>query len=237
MSHETDTRATHFLLQRCSAFYSWCIQNRYAKENITKFVILPPRPRKGPPEFLKLWQVKRILQKTHEMYPELVPAMALQLFTGIRTEEMTKVDWAKIKLGEYIDLDHTKTGVRRVLEFFPSNLVEWLKPYVRPAGRVVPGLFKNKRWWVFKAATHDDVTGERLFTFPQNGCRHSFATYAWAYLDSPHKVMLMMGHRNLDMLHQHYRNYVSKAEAAEYFSLTPASVLNQPPTVAAPNGA
>src|ERR1700747_3849097 len=62
-----------------------------------------------------------------------LPFFAICAFTGLRREEVSRLDWAEIKLERsLIDLPAEKgKNNRRKLEEIPANLANILKPFVR----------------------------------------------------------------------------------------------------------
>jgi integrase len=69
-----------------------------------------------------------------------LPFFAICAFTGLRREEVSRLDWTEIKLERsLIDLPAEKgKNNRRKLEEIPANLTKILKPFVREAGFVRP---------------------------------------------------------------------------------------------------
>jgi integrase len=65
---------------------------------------------------------------------------ALSAFSGLRREEIIRLDWSEAKLERnLIDLPFTKSKNRcRKLIEVPENLEAWLSPFVRKSGSVMP---------------------------------------------------------------------------------------------------
>jgi integrase len=64
---------------------------------------------------------------------EFRPLFALNAFTGLRRQEIERLDWSEIKLERnLIDLPAEKgKNRRRKLIEVPPNLVDWLRPFER----------------------------------------------------------------------------------------------------------
>ena len=58
-----------------------------------------------------------------------------------------------------------------------------------------------------------------LEKWPDNGLRHSFATYFLVHFDDPPKLMRLMGHLSLKTTFEHYVTLASKKDAARYWEI------------------
>ena len=63
--------------------------------------------------------------------------------------------------------------------------------------------------------------GEELPKWPDNGLRHSYATYHLAFHENASALALHMGHTNTQLIFAHYRLPVPKEEAGIYWGITP----------------
>jgi integrase len=141
-----------------------------------------------------------------------LPFFAICAFTGLRREEVSRLDWIEIKLDRsLIDLPAEKgKNNRRKLEEIPANLTKILKPFVREAGFVKP---KKKLQHAMETA----VAGAKI-QWKQNCLRHSFCSYAvalkgleWTSDQADHSIAI---------LKRDYREVVTKADAEAYFAIT-----------------
>jgi hypothetical protein len=145
----------------------------------------------------------------------------LSAFSGLRREEI-RLDWCEVKLERnLIDLPFQKSkNRRRKLIEISSNLKEWLLPYVREGGSVMP---RKKLQLAFENAAKE----VGIIPWPQNGLRHSFCYYSvsskgfeWTSLQADHSIQ---------MLRKHYWEVVSKEEAERYWSIAPENRSNNKP--------
>ena len=152
----------------------------------------------------------------HEL--ELVPAIAVGLFAGLRMSEIKQLDWRNVDFEhKVIDVDESiaKTRQQRNVDMSDS-LVAWLTLCAREEGGIVPAGFRTKMEKLRKVAG--------ITKWPENGLRHSFGSYHVACFQNPNMTALQMGHATTDMLFKHYRNYrVRKKDAEKYWEITPAS--------------
>ncbi|ODU24412.1 MAG: hypothetical protein ABS95_01890 [Verrucomicrobia bacterium SCN 57-15] len=147
---------------------------------------------------------------------ELVPALALGGFAGVRPEELKRIDWSDVHLAEgHIEIKaaKAKTRVRRLVPVQP-NLRAWLSPYARPAGPVQP--FVNLGNQFLKLATRANVSWKR------NGLRHSFISYRVAQTQNVAMVALEAGNSPA-IISRNYLKHVSRADAERWFGIVPAT--------------
>jgi integrase len=149
---------------------------------------------------------------------DFIPFFVLSAFSGLRREEIIRLDWCEVKLERnLIDLPFQKSkNRRRKLIEISSNLKEWLLPYVREGGSVMP---RKKLQLAFENAAKE----VGIIPWPQNGLRHSFCSYAvaskgfeWTSLQADHSIQ---------MLRKHYWEVVSKEEAERYWSIVPPEIV------------
>ena len=148
--------------------------------------------------------------------PDFIPFFTLSAFTGLRREEIIRLDWAEVKLDRnLIDLPYTKSKNRRrkVIEI-PANLSAWLSPVVLEVGSVMP---RKKLQLAFERAAR----AAGIAPWPQNALRHSFCSYAvalrgfeWTAAQADHSVK---------MLRDHYWEVVDKEQAIRYWDIKPES--------------
>lgn len=87
----------------------------------------------------------------------------------------------------------------------------------RPAGPVCP-----PNWWVrFDKAR--ELAGLAGDAWPENGLRHSFASYHAAHFQDAGKLASEMGHTTPGIVFQHYRELVEPEKAARYWSIRPTA--------------
>src|SRR5437773_6662731 len=105
-----------------------------------------------------------------------------------------------------------KSAKRRIVTMQP-NLVAWLRPYSGKQGKVVPKAPRGKVERVRKEAL--------LTKWPNNGLRHSFASYRLAATHDAPRVAAELGHTSPQMLYSTYREVVLPSEAERYWNIRP----------------
>jgi integrase len=144
-----------------------------------------------------------------------LPFFAISAFTGLRSDEVGRLDWNEIKLERsLIDLPPTKSkNGRRKLEEISANLLAILSPFVRAEGPVKPA--NRKLSHARSKASH----AAGIVPWKQNCIRHSFCSYSvaakgleWTAIQADHDIK---------MLKKHYLEMVTKEDAAKYWAIRP----------------
>jgi integrase len=145
--------------------------------------------------------------------PELLSAVAIGAFAGLRSEELKRLDWSCVHIEEkHIEVPAkiAKTKTRRVVPL-SDNLRRWLLPYRKQSGRVFP--FANL------AIQFNKLSKKTGIPWKRNGLRHSFISYRVAKIDKVDKVALEAGN-SATVIRSNYLKMVTKANWTHHF--TPA---------------
>lgn len=170
-----------------------------------------------PPGLIALFLMAR------RIAPEYFPALAIQAFAGLRTEEVLRMDWADIHWEtNSIEVPATKAKTARARHIaIRENLREWLEPIRKERGRVVPTRYR--RWL---ALFRKEMQRGR-HEFPSNGLRHSFASYDYEAGKSAERTAADLGHASTTMLFKHYRALVKPAEAEAWWAVRPSACISE----------
>ena len=160
-------------------------------------------------------QATTLLEKATE---EIVPAIAIGLFAGLRPEsEVWRLNWQNIDLEArliQVDADKTKGAANRFVHI-SDNLIEWLNPVVKKQGPVSP---KGDKYYTLLEKAR---SAAKISKWPPDALRHSFASYHYAQFKDLPKAMAEMGHTNSRTFLNHYRERVKPAEAEKYWQIKP----------------
>src|SRR5207248_8971440 len=129
--------------------------------------------------------------------------------------EIKRLDWSEVDLARgHIEVKaaKAKSARRRIIPIQP-NLAAWLLPYSGMTGPVVPVGYRGKLERVRKAA--------EITRWPNNGLRHSFASYRLGATNNAAQTALELGHASAAMLFSHYRELVLPSEAERYWNVKP----------------
>lgn len=156
---------------------------------------------------------------------DIRPALAIGFFAGLRQAEISRLDWKQVDLTRgFIEVtaDNAKTARRRLVKI-EANLLAWLTPEVQKSGSVYPPNGRNKTEAAREAG--DKLLKEKnlgsLETWPDNGLRHSYASYHLAHFKDANRLALELGHGTTDMLFAHYRELVRPEDAEQYWKIAP----------------
>jgi integrase len=153
---------------------------------------------------------------------DLIGAVTLGLFCGVRTEEIKRLDWNSVKISETepvvtIGIKIAKKRRIRHVEI-PKNAVLWLSLVAKDSGPVA----RNDH------ANHYQKRFKKLLGFAKfkkwegNAMRHSFGSYHYALHGNPLETSRLLGHKVSDqVLFDHYRALATKAQAEAYFAIRP----------------
>lgn len=103
-----------------------------------------------------------------------------------------------------------------------DNLLAWLTPIVKESGSLTPRSLSVRVREAWRK-TKDYELG-KIETWPQDGMRHSLASYHLAQHKNAPLTSLQMGHTSPQMLFNHYRNLVLATDAERFWEITPATV-------------
>ena len=164
-------------------------------------------------------QVRALLTAALASRPEMVPAIAIALFAGLRRSELHALEWEEIDLcSGTIEVTglKAKTRQRRIVQI-TATLRAWLTLEHSPSGPVIP-------------TRNIDVCSEQLrllaetagiSPWPHNALRHSFGSYFLAKTKDENLTASEMGNSPAVVI-KHYRAVVKDAEVQAYWGLSPA---------------
>lgn len=196
-------------------FFNWC-QAQGMLDASSPHVISrtdAPKPRWEEPDIITPDAMRKALWAAGSVYPEIVPAIALGGFGGLRRSEIMRLREGDIDLGEgFIALSAkiTKLNQRRMLPI-NDTLRSWLEAFPVKGGMLADPCYSFK----FRRCT-----APLKLEWPANGLRHSYVSYRAQSAQDLNAVALECGH-SVETLQQSYRRLCTEAQAREWFSITP----------------
>jgi integrase len=194
--------------------FSYAERRRMIDNNPILHTARPKLPDNAP-EIFGVDELAALLNAAATRASDIVPMLAIAAFAGIRDAEIKRLDWSEVdqKRGHIEVKSHKAKSARRRIVEMPPNLREWLRPYAEMTGAVVPANSRKKLDLVCNAA--------ELARWPQNGLRHSYASYRLAAIHDAPRVASELGHTSPKMLYSTYRELVLPEEAERYWKLVP----------------
>ena len=165
-------------------------------------------------------EAARTLRRCAADAPELVAHVALGWFAGLRPErECVGMRWADVLMDErlvHVRRSIAKSRQDRYIPMVPvlHEWMEWATAHSVP----LPASSFLERWEVVRRAC-----GLWKEDWPADGTRHTFASNHLAVYGTD-ATKEALGHGNHEMLFKHYRVLVKRAEAEEFFGLSPAKL-------------
>lgn len=237
-------------IRNARAFWRWAAKKGWCDAEVFK-AVEAPKSGQNQTEITILIpaEAKKLLSIAEQHYPEAVASYALQLFAGIRVEEIGRLESRNVtEAGIEMSADITKKGRRRHINPSPT-LMAWLKVYpfepcpnwkeVDKACRRLAG-WKLKSRLLEKKQQQEEAQGKNSETlpppllgkWPQNALRHSHASYAIAAGVPLESLLFEFGHTgNPSVLREHYVGRASRKEAISFFKIGPNGV--EVPAIAA----
>ena len=177
-----------------------------------------PKPRKDPREIaIASVDVMRTLLGTTNI--DVMMAVALGGFSGLRSEEIKRLRWEHIMFDEgHIEVmaQHAKTGVRRLVPL-SDNLRAWLVPHRKREGKVIG--------YVNLSNPFEKVAKKLGVEWKRNFLRHSFISYRVAVVKNLAEVAMHAGN-SVSVIQRDYLKVVTEERGQEWFSISPSTPDN-----------
>jgi integrase len=198
-------------------------KRRYLLENPMQRLELP-RPNSARAHILTVTESARLLAECPQ---RTLPALAVQLFAGLRRAEAERLDWQDIDFdNSTIKVTQRKgTGARREKARFAPLLLAlraWLEPQRKLAGHIFPSGRNNQ---ASDQCYRDDFESAResanLATWDENTLRHTYGSHRVAAINDLERVKVEMGHTTSRTTSEHYVNAVRPKDAESFWNLRP----------------
>jgi integrase len=195
--------------------FSYATKRRMLDFNPVVHTAKPKLP-DNPPEIFTVDELRALLDAANRIAIDVLPMLAIGAFAGLRDAEIKRLDWSEVDLTRgHIEVKAAKAkSARRRIVAIQPNLAAWLRPYSGMKGRLVPEGYRTNVDRVRKAAG--------LTRWPNNGLRHSYASYRLAAIHDAPRVASDLGHTSPQMLYSTYRELVLPQEAERYWKIVPA---------------
>lgn len=219
-------------IRNARAFWRWAAKKGWCDSDVFAAIETPKSGREQSEiAILTTDEVRQLLQVAEQHYPDAVASYAIQLFAGIRAEELRRLEAHHVTAeGISLPSEVTKKGRRRHINPSPT-LTAWLKAFPFkpcPNWREVDKVCRRLAGWKLESRlfekNHDfeKLAKPLLGRWPQNALRHSHASYAIALGVPLDSLLFEFGHTGSPaVLREHYLGRASKKDAIKFFSLRP----------------
>lgn len=183
---------------------------------------------------LSAGEAQTLLRTAENHFPEMVPSLAIALFSGMRQTEIERLTPGDVTdEGITVPKTSAKTKKRRFIQM-TEPLAAWLKKY--PVTRdIIPANYERKEkavrrlagWKVWSDLVEGKGLGdaeppEDALPWPQNALRHTAASLNVALGKPIETLVFEHGHAGgLQMLRTHYVGKITKADALKIWALRP----------------
>lgn len=205
------TRASN--IGRLSALFSYAVRQDWIGANPVAKVERVTVDRKSP-QILSPDQTSQMLTAARTATPELIPAIILQVFMGVRPAEVQRLRWSAIREKVVvIGSDVSKVRLRRTVPISDTART-WLASCIQepPPSPVAPLSFRRRMGRLKKRLP---------FGWTQDLLRHTAASYLLAKEQDAAKVALWLGNSPKILLN-HYHATVSDDEMRRFWELRPS---------------
>ncbi len=212
-----------------NAFFEWLIKEEVISENpCAKITRL--KPDEFDPQILTIDQCKDMLATAATEMPNMLAALCINLFCGIRPSEIMRHNDSFINK-EHKEIEmvarNTKTKRRRYVDI-SDNCWEWLKIADKLDETSIDDwrrfyLIMKSRWQKSGGLWQKNWDKNR---WPHDCLRHSYCSYHLAFYEDAGKTAMQAGH-DAEVLFQHYRKLIRKGEAEGFWNIYPKDVLKK----------
>jgi integrase len=181
-----------------------------------------------PVGILTVEQARGLMREAKESDPEMLPALAIGLFAGLRRSELFALDWSES------DHEHrtievkgikAKTRQRRLVSV-TDNLLVWLNPHRKTSGAITP----ERNIDVFSERLRELAVKAAITPWPHNAMRHSFGSYFLGKTKDENLTASEMGN-SPEVVIKHYRALVRDADVVRYWRTVPENVEEESSSV------
>jgi integrase/recombinase XerD len=227
MAHCKTDATRREVLVRINGLFAYGVKCGFVRENPVSRID-KPRPNNADTAILTVKDSAALLNACPV---EIIPAVAVQMFAGLRTSEVESLEWERINFeSNSIRVTQRKGAGNRksIIRFVPMlpTLRAWLEPFRKLAGPVFPiaergpkkGQMSKQVYRVAFAKARKDAG---IVSWDISTLRHCFGTYRYADTTNLPQVMAEMGHTEASTTTQHYIDAVTKKDAEAFWGLIP----------------
>jgi integrase len=167
-------------------------------------------------EIFKLGDMVRLLNEAKLI---LIPSMVIKAFSGVRTEEISEMEWGHVAFKRgciILPKSITKKKRRRIIPILP-NLRMWLEPFEGLTGRICSNWSTPQT--VFQA--WDRIAKILGISAGANRFRNSYISYRVAQTQDIGKTALESGN-SAKVIQENYLELATEEEGEQWFNICPS---------------
>ena len=229
-------RSKENMLRCIASLYGFARRMKYVPTDLALEITEIPTPKKQPKP-IGIYAPSDLVRILAAADADILPALAIAAFAGLRLAEVSRLDWKDIRLGErllIVEADKAKTAARRVVPVCDA-LFAWLAPHAEPAGPISPCEEDLHNVGNALGNRFERTVARAKVKWVRNGFRHSYISYRTSTLKDVPAVALEAGN-SPTVIFSSYRALATEAEGQAWFAVRPpqpASNIVQIPAAAA----
>jgi integrase len=192
-------------------FFNYAVKRGFLFQNVA-IALENPILDESTPEILTCGEVEKLLETALMKHPEMIPYFAIAIFAGLRPTEVQQLEWSSIDFEDKlirVTPQMAKKRRQRLVDM-SDNLIAWLQPYRQTEGSVH-----------YSRQQFEQIRRLSRVRWVADIMRHTFASYQLAKCENTAKTCLQMGHRDPDVLFNHYRGLVKRQDAETFWQILP----------------
>jgi integrase len=217
----TSARTKENMLRQIVSLFNFARRQKYVPVELALEISEIPAPKKqhAPIGIYTPDEVRAVLAAADS---QIVPALAIAVFAGLRLAEVARLDWREVKLAEnliVVGADKAKTAARRLVPI-SSNLAAWLSPHAKRFGPLNPSTESPSNVGNALGDRFERAAARAKVAWKRNGFRHSYISYRVAVLKDVPAVALECGN-SPQVIFSNYRALATEAEGNAWFGVLP----------------
>jgi integrase len=220
--HDTSARTKENMLRQIVSLFNFARRQKYLPTELAVEIAEIPAPKKQPAPIgiYSAGEIRAILAAADS---EIIPALAIAAFAGLRLAEVARLDWHEVRLSErliVVEANKAKTAARRLVPI-SDNLAAWLIACAKRSGPLNPCQEQMLNVGNALGDRFERAAARAKVKWKRNGFRHSYISYRVAVLKDVPAVALECGN-SPQVIFSNYRALATEAEGRAWFGIMPS---------------
>ena len=217
----TSARTKENMLRQIVSLFNFARRQKYVPVELALEISEIPAPKKQHAA-IGIYTPDEIRAVLAAADSQIIPALAIAVFAGLRLAEVARLDWREVRLAEnliVVGADTAKTAARRLVPI-SSNLAAWLTPHAKRFGPLNPSTESPSNVGNALGDRFERAAARAKVTWKRNGFRHSYISYRVAVLKDVPAVALECGN-SPQVIFSNYRALATESEGNAWFGVVP----------------